>query len=1339
MAVNSKSPFAIAIESFIADIKRNEDIRSPFYREVITQAVSERAGDNQSLRCAEQLSTFIADLERKQKRNSKTLWVTEKLRPLLAGLNEYVQACDVMIQAAPSAAVLLYGGARLVLHLGQNFYNCFDTVLGIMEEIGNLLKCYDLFAKAYKSSADLQSLLVESYKNIITFWQKASKLLSRKPYKTLLTNIVKPLYAEWQKCRDGLQRDRDRIQILAQATEADIRRQRDQERVEQKRKIMKEEIVKWIKACEDDSMLDTRTDVRTNMEIHHGHSCEWLFRHPDFRTWIEANKTTSVWYNAPPGAGKTILTSAVVRHLQDEGHKTAAFFYSFNNPVKKKSMTALRCLALQLLSQSTSIPTKVAQLFEDDVEHHCFKLNDPRVAVEVIEALVKQLSRIHIFIDGLDECEDREQLFICFGRLLNAKTYGIVKWFFSSRPDRDIRTHMQKHNVKTIEAPMDSLISDVESYLRDQMDERLDHYCEKCIKYWTDASEGNFLWITLMLRIMEGEGLTCEEEIEEELNKFPKGLTGCYLRSLAQIARRPEKHQQLAQRIFTMIVGSAQPLRLSELAHALAASASGPDDFSAKRVPKLDLIEELCSNLIIFDRTSKGSEADPLLKIAHKSILDFFLQDPGVLDVPENLHQYFISSDIACLELGRSSLNYLKYARYHQKQDISNLLDLPDHAFLKHAATFSYWYLSYAKPSAKLFEDILDFVKSPAFWSCIAVQSKVAPHLFARYEQSDHGCYTLEATGPTKKESEDRVNYAVPLPMWLDDYKPGGARVVQAFLDFVKEWHIVLNTYPLALDQCIMDAEWNEVMPGRDEWLSKRAERYALCPPEAATQNFEQLAIKDLQVNGSNPDALAVVLFGLQRTARAGIIPQWLHLQINSEGVAPSVGSRPRAPIPIADAKGYELFNPKFEWGLPCSALDPASLRVYELQFDGNNPTGFAPETSGRYLSNLEKHDWRILSRHPSELCDNKSRDQCAIAFHCIAQYLDSTDNHVPSDSGFGSATSSDQEFDQDDDSGSDCSSVSGVEQEAHHCMLFLHGGAPVYAFWKGHSENSEVVCAFHPVEPLAVWSHTAQELCVTNMASGRTDLAVLPEPADIKLSSAATVRREFHFSASGEDLSYLLYMTTETETGMQQTVSVSSFRFSIDERDGCLLQRNHPTATITHECSNSIQNPLILSFWNSEYIYVALPPLSCNAKIVRLRLPHGIYSEESASDSFETLRDPIFFPYSTQYRNAGLKVLGEERGQDVLALTLDADIASERGTDQPTMRQAPSLVTWSIAGRDGWRAWHPQADSQSEELKAGKDRCKMLRGTFVDADKRFNVPIRSGLDWTKKAFLSCS
>lgn len=1333
MAAVAPNPFALAIASFISDIRRNEDTRSPFYKEVLAQINNDSAGkdpDAISKACADQLAAFVRDLERKQKRDSKTLWIAEKLRPLVSGLTQYTNICDIMIQAAPSAVMVLYGGARLVLQLAQSFYNCFDTVLSIMEDIGHLLQCYHLFSKAYQSSADVQNLLVESYKNIVSFWQKASKLLSKKAYKTLLVGVVKPLDAEWQKCRQGLQTDSSRVQMLAQATEADIRRQKDLEQTVHRQSEMRKGIVDWIKACEDDDELDVRGDIRSNMDVRHQNTCEWLFEHPDMEQWLGAKKTMALWYSAPPGTGKTILASAVARKLQDKGLKTATFFYSFNNVFRRKPMASLRCIALQLLTYSNPVPDKVQRLYEEDVMNHCFKLNDAKVAIEVVEALIKQVSRVHIIVDGLDECQERQQLFDILSRLLGAKTYGIVKWFFASRPEHDIRATMRKHGVMEIDAPRDSLMNDIRLYVTDQFKDKLDNDCKACIEYWTSESEGNFLWVTLMLRIMEGKDLTCEEEIEEELNKFPRGLAGCYLRSLALLSKRPERQRQLARRIFTMIVGAVQPLHLSELSHALAAAA-GVTDFSSKRVPRLQLIEELCSNFVVFDRTSKGSESDPLLKIAHKSIQDFFRQDPDSLDAPESLRQYFVSAPVANLELGLSSLTYLSFARYHQPRDVSTIVENGDHAFLRHAATFWHWYLTHAEHSEELFNKVENFIRSQAFWTCIAVQSRIAPHLFARYNRVADGCYRLEGTGPQQAGEDENVNYAVPLPGWLDEYEPSGPQIVQAFHSFVKEWHPVLISHPSAEDQCVMDQRWESNMPGRAVWLSDRVKCFCLCADVAWSSNFLTLSIMDVKVHSGD---ITAIISGNQILGN-GCTPQWVHLRINSESVSPYLDSRPKMPISAEFSRETHIFSPTFAWGGPFSLIDPSCLRVqqYDLK-DKGNPDALVkvsdilpPEAGAGKWCILHKASW---SYHR------------AVAFHCALDLTCQGSDSSRHDSGFGSSNSH-------EDSDSDISDDSAIETEAEseelevrNCMLIVKDvGPPIWHFWKSTNAKGEACSAFHPTEQLAVWSPSPHELCIMNLTSGKVESTILPEPADIQLSSMTAVRKEFQFSDSGDSLYYLIYTATERETSIQTTVSVSSFHFSTRNGGDCFLQRIHPTHTVSYECTSSIQHPLILTSWTSEYLYIALPPLSSNAKVLRLKLPDGDYSGKSASEGFKTLHNPLYFPYSTPYRSPQIKMFDRGEGRQTFTLALDAEtsVPSHPTDTEPVVRQPPALMTWDIDLKDGWRNWESSVDERSEELRAGRYAYDMLRGTFVDADKRFNVPIRSGLDWRKKAFLSCA
>lgn len=117
-----QNPFARAIDSFLSDVRRSEDFKSPFFREVLSQLTKLALHDGsttQSHKSATDLAAFIEDMELRKRHTSKTLRMTNKLRPLVSALSQYVATIDVVIQAAPTAAVVLYCGARLVLQVSS--------------------------------------------------------------------------------------------------------------------------------------------------------------------------------------------------------------------------------------------------------------------------------------------------------------------------------------------------------------------------------------------------------------------------------------------------------------------------------------------------------------------------------------------------------------------------------------------------------------------------------------------------------------------------------------------------------------------------------------------------------------------------------------------------------------------------------------------------------------------------------------------------------------------------------------------------------------------------------------------------------------------------------------------------------------------------------------------------------------------------------------------------------------------------------------------------------------------------------------------------------------------
>ncbi|KAF2736869.1 hypothetical protein EJ04DRAFT_575086 [Polyplosphaeria fusca] len=1338
----ASSPFAIALGTYISSIKRDEDKETPFYKEVIKQldGVSQsKSLAEQSRQSSEQLANFIEGLEQKQKRSSRTRRLSDRLRPLVAGINQYLTSCDVIVQAAPEAAVLIYGGARIVLMLAQGFSSCFDTMLSIMEDIGHSLKRYSLYSTAYPASNDIQYLLVETYKNIVNFWQEAAVFFNRKPPRIFVSSIFKPLDQKWQTCRQALQNDSRRVKELALATEADMRRQKEEEEAALKQSKsgtkLHKEIVNWIKGGEDENALDTRYDIEDQVEKRYKNTCEWFLQHPDSTNWLQSNKTAALWYTAGPGCGKTTLSSILSQHIQSlrdkqgNHYRTATFFCSFNDPARKKAITAFRSLALQLLGPKDRIPDKVKELYEDDLSHHRSNLTDLRVAIEVVGALIKSQPRIHIIVDGLDECQSRDKLLDAFGRLfriLSTQSHGIVKWFFASRGEYDIRSRLRSLKVTELEAPQESLKNDVRSVVTPQL------HCSHCVEQFVKDSEGNFMWTSIMLPIVKGETTTCREELNEEIMKFPKSLAGCYARSLSQLLDQSESHQNLARKIFAIVVAAVQPLRLSEVRHAVAACKELVD-FTPSWLPGVNVVEKLCGNLIVLDRCGKCNKDDPYLKVAHKSVQDFFMADPGELDLPDDrVRKFFVSSQEANEMLGRCSLSYLRYLRYNQPQDTVAMLEKSEHAFLSHAATFWYRYLDEVTPTQELYDNVVAFIQSGAFWNCVWVQARVAPHLFGRYIGGLSGGFNLEATG-VKEEAID-VHYGSALPKLLESEHFGktGASIVHSFLGFVMEWHAVLNSHPDSIDRCVMDVGAVETIYEATGWKHPRV----ACKSFAVEGPLLAVSIGNIRQDG---DTVSVLALGHKTSDLSFSLKQSF--------------------LPSSAAEGFPLLPNTSDELLDtfCSAESMIVGRVS----DGNNNywllnarrlsvQHFASDDFLEAPSNFKplkpvEGRWKLLS---NAVNDSHSLDNLTAAFHYAQEQRSSKDNTSFMESGYGSDSDNDSITEQTEADGDD-----GTEEQAApgHCMLVvISGREPTFQFWKAADFELEAPCIFHPHSPLAIWSSAPHEISIMNTTSGEVETVPLPEPADAQFPTISAARKELRFSEAGDVVYYLLYTATQLEYSVQHTVSLSALEFNYPPQDGsCALERTHLATTVTYECGGTTQHPYLLAHWTKEWLYIALPSLSCNTKIVRLRLPQdGEEATSSSETDIQTVRDPVFFPYSTPYRNPRIKVFNHNGDKQTLVLALDAEFApkidaedTSTGSQKPEqdILKPPALMTWKLDEGKDWRKWDTDVDEKDKQIMDHKNQYAMLRGTFVDAGKRFEVPVRSGLNWRKTAFLSCA
>lgn len=120
-----------------------------------------------------------------------------------------------------------------------------------------------------------------------------------------------------------------------------------------------------------------------------------------------------------------------------------------------------------------------------------------------------------------------------------------------------------------------------------------------------------------------------------------------------------------------------------------------------------------------------------------------------------------------------------------------------------------------------------------------------------------------------------------------------------------------------------------------------------------------------------------------------------------------------------------------------------------------------------------------------------------------------------------------------------------------------------------------------------------------------------------------------------------------------------------------------------------------------------------------------------------ETLTKVLFFPNSTPRRSPRIlhRHGSNARKRDELVLALDSLQLSD--SSGQSSQVPPMVVMWKIE-KELWRSWDPEKDGQPHKVWPSVQAYYDMRGTFLDCSRRFQVIIRSRLDYTKQSFLSC-
>ncbi|KAI1123930.1 hypothetical protein F5Y10DRAFT_269613 [Nemania abortiva] len=1349
--------FSIAIDEFLAELKQKhrEDSKNPFLQALISHVGTSQTenGLSQSEVSAQELQKSILELDAR-KRTGKGYRLLHRLGPFLEIFKGVLKKCEAFAGVAPFGVAIAFVGARIVLEMALAVDEYLEVIVTAMERISGILEVYQRLS----SSPDLGSRLVRSYKEIITFWYKLSKVLSSSKAKGILPRtILTPLKVEAEETLKKLQEDMQINLGITQASGLIMADMDRQARADADQKALKNDIRRWIMG---QNSVDFKGDFEINLDMRYKDTCCWILQDERFLNWHDSRNNALLWYSAPPGSGKSVLASAVIDHLTKAEKKVAYFFYSFSKNYGRHVADGLRILALQLLAFVTTPSDKLVDLYEKEAQFSPH-LNNIRVMESVVHELITRNDDLYIVIDGIDECEDEKEMVNVMQQLIDQPTLGTARWLFTSRVSEIERT-MRSLQAVEIQPSQDDIREDIQSYLSTKI--RCGH--EHCLQAWTDECDNNFLIARFVSETL-GK-LTSEADIRAELMIFPKKLNGYYTRTLAKINTRGQMEQLVARRIFLILSSAQQAMSIDELVDALAIRR-GSQDYSASRLPKEELIQDLCGSLIIVEQHTSEPSRGSLVKFCHKSVKDFFQQDPktGDLGVDESLHKYFVAPANAHEEIGLDCLTYLMYSRYSKHLDLGFLNStIPkEHAFLRYAAAFWFQHLgdeSIETPSPTAEQAVREFISSKNFWNCLRVQSHVVPYLFGRYT-SHKGSFKMTIRGRGWKGQD---SFAVPLPAWLSDHSPENLLRDQSLCHFAEEWREVIIKHPHGLDQCVSMKHFASSC-----WLKSLSKSGAVrCVNLSETFGNDIVITSRLLGVGFSGKKLSVdvayqtkdgppdTIYRLsQPLFKANSQPQrsyqkfpmdsdaldWAIFPILKEDITSELIAWSVDPWTLDLKKtGRECSERIKPSSLPISIPRAASKARWEMiaYYNETNPEAGA-SVHGIHMSRKSSRPARLDYGSEDDDSDSSDDDE-------NDDKNSPTPSRAPSDRD--ESDDDEEEYSDDDTSSEKSSNESTVEesttdesdldsnagdQEDTDCLILVSPDHPPY--WTKpwtHSPLmwSRIVCAVHPTKPLVVFMPTPARLQVIELEKGtETSIEVsglTDEQGDV-LASA----QELRFSRCGSYLHCLTVAFAQKNQYSECSVTISRLKFALEEGDAVKKVTASETRRIVYNFADpliAIDPPFSLSYWSDDCIIIALPPLSCNPTILKIPL------NGDASDSVLTLRNGVYFPTSTPRRDARLVHRPSSKDSEgYLFLVLNAVPAAKDAASDTSCPVA--ALRWSVPDDSGWRPW-AQEDEKPPDVTRASPLWNRMRGNFVESGKPFSVPVRCGLNWTRKSYLSC-
>jgi hypothetical protein len=299
---------------------------------------------------------------------------------------------------------------------------------------------------------------------------------------------------------------------------------------------------------------------------------EWLWFMTEFQEWRDLPGHPLLWLCGSPGSGKSILTSAVIKHLEgDRRNDEVVAFYCCDGRYES-SNTILNIMGAWLaeLQAQRTRHSVVARLMEDvvDLESSDGQLSRAtlRDLFQMIKHNLKENETLILVLDGLDDVQMEHEMLREL--LLLTSQHGkqhSIKIFLSSRGDNTTESDITTPFKISMDT-QSSIVDDIKDYTDSITSHGLVSYdTVMAIHKVTEKSEGRFLCLRLLLLILPNKPSSAS--LNEWLVKVTgdAGISGPFTIYSYMYQSILERHRLFAFYMLRWVLHAARPMYSWEL------------------------------------------------------------------------------------------------------------------------------------------------------------------------------------------------------------------------------------------------------------------------------------------------------------------------------------------------------------------------------------------------------------------------------------------------------------------------------------------------------------------------------------------------------------------------------------------------------------------------------------------------------------------------------------------------------------------------------------------------------------------------------------------------------